>query len=65
MIVDNKLTFELQLSQIQNKILRGIEIFHKLSYFCNKKILLKLYYSLIYSYETKRIIYGDVFQIIN
>ena len=61
MFVDNKLTFKLQVSQIQKKISRGVGILHKLSYFCNKKILLNLYYSLIYSYVTQNfIIWGGI-----
>ena len=56
MTIDSKLSFKLQISHVNNKISRGVGALSRLSNFCNRNILIKLYYSLIYSHITQNII---------
>ena len=61
MVIDNKLTFKLHVSHVQSKISRGVGILHRLSSFCGRDILVKLYYSLIYSHVIQNVIIWGVF----
>ena len=61
MIIDNKLSFKLHISYINNKISRGVGALNRLRYFCHKNILLKIYHSLVYSHIIQNIvIWGGV-----
>ena len=52
-LIDDKLTFKLHIELVQNKLSRNLGIMRKLN-FLPKKILVKLYYSIIYPF----LIYG-------
>ncbi len=49
-LIDSKLSFKQHTIAISKKISRAIGIMYKLRYFVNKKILLMIYYSLVYPF---------------
>ena len=61
LILDNKLNFGLQINKIENEISRSKGIIYRLSGFCSRNVLLKLYYSLVLTYGSQNIlIWGGV-----
>ena len=55
-VIDYKLNFNLHLDKIEKQASRGQGIIYRLSNFCCKSILVKIYYSLVYSYLSHNIL---------
>ena len=55
-VIDNKLNFNLQIKNIENKISRSKGVIYRMSNFCCQEVLMKLYFSRIYPYITQNII---------
>ena len=49
-LIDSRLTFQQHISSITKKVSRTISIMYKLRHFVNKKVLISIYYSLIYPF---------------
>ena len=48
--IDTKLNFKFHISHVSDKIARSVGIFYRLQYYFPRKILVNLYYSLVYPY---------------
>ena len=48
--IDTKLNFKFLISHVCEKIARSVGIFYRLQYYFPRKILVNLYYSLVYPY---------------
>ena len=60
-LIDSKLNFNLHLNLVRSRISRGTGIIYRLQSYFPRSLLMKLYYSLIYSYLTQNIvIWGGV-----
>ena len=55
-IIDNRLSFNMQINKIENQISRGNGVIYRLNNFCSKDVLIKLYNTLIYSYISQNIL---------
>ena len=56
LILDSNLNWKAYIHEVSKKISRGIGVLSKLRYYVKKNILKQLYYSLIYTYLTYRLL---------